>query len=464
MAKTENIFRLDYVLLPIFSVLIAMASGFFFPDNAHLVIVILPVAILALIVSWFNPYIFILILLAIIPLDTMVAIPEVIKKLSLFKLLFPIPLIILCLGLVINRFRFLELNALDKAIIGWTLLNLCLIPLSVDTPAALDFCRRFVSMSFFYLLVTRLMNSPERAMQVIKVVFYSTLISVAVGSIPFLTGSNPFSKHVDPNLIRSTGGSGLDPNSYAALLFLPLWLSMAFALETSGKRKKLFFFVCFGLLLSGIVMTYSRSAFLCLIIMILLALFFWRKHISPTHLIVFLVICVFMLPLVPVDYIERIASLEQMFSNNPSDISLVRRSNYIAVGWNIFKEYPIFGAGPGNFAVLHAKAAFQPNMALIGTKRLPHNLFLQVASETGICGLLFFIVTLFCVYVSLVRLTRPNTPLSSVASATLISFAGLLFMGLFLHMLLAKTFWLILIFARIIPGMSSWKQQPSYAS
>ena len=457
MMNSEDSFKMDYVILPITGVLITLLAGFFLPNTAYLIILILPLALLALIYSWFNPYMFILILLAIIPLDSLVALPEAIRKLSLFKLLFPIPVAILCLGLVIRRFSFLQLNFLDIAIIGWTLLNLFLVPLSVDTDAALDFCRRFVSMSLFYFLVTRFMYLPKRTMQVINVVFYSTIISVIIGTFSYLSGSNPFSMYVDPTLVRATGGSSLDPNSYAASLFLPLWLAMAFVVHKSGKKHKYVFLVFFGLLLTGILTTYSRSAFLCLSLMFLLALFIWKKRLTPVHFIIFLLIFICILPLLPSDYIERIVTLKQLFSSDQSDTSLIRRANYITVGWNIIKEYPIFGAGPGNFAVLHAKAAFQPNMALIGIERLPHNLFLQVASETGLFGIFFFTVTIFCAYRSLIPSMKSDHPASSFSAATFISLSGLLFMGLFLHMLQAKTFWLVLIFARLLPGMWSWK-------
>ena len=457
MMNSEDAFKMDYVILPITGVLITLLAGFFLPNTAHLIILILPLVLLALIYSWFNPYMFILLLLAIIPLDSLVALPEAIRTLSLFKLLFPIPLAILCLGLVIRRFSFLQLNFLDVAIIGWTLLNLFLVPLSVDTDAALDFCRRFVSMSLFYFLVTRFMYLPKRTMQVINVVFYSTVISVVIGTFSYLTGSNPFSIYVDPTLVRATGGSGLDPNSYAASLFLPLWLAMAFVVDKSGKKGKYVFLAFFGLLLTGILLTYSRSAFLCLSLMFLIALFIWKKHLTPVHFIIFLLVFICILPLLPSDYMERIITLKQLFSSDRSDTSLIRRANYITVGWNIIKEYPIFGAGPGNFAVLHAKAAFQPNMALIGIERLPHNLFLQVASETGLFGIFFFTMTIFCACRSLIPSMKSGNPTSPFSAATFISLSGLLFMGLFLHMLQAKTFWLVLIFARLLPGMGSWK-------
>ena len=66
-----------------------------------------------------------------------------------------------------------------------------------------------------------------------------------------------------------------------------------------------------------------------------------------------------------------------------------------SIGWNIFRTAPIIGYGPGSFHVLSAvEAQIPPGFYLVHA----HNLFLQVAAEGGIVGiiLLAFIAFVGC--------------------------------------------------------------------
>ena len=425
---------------------------FYFPVKASLIIAVSPLALLFFLYAWFRPYIIILLLTALIPLDSLICLPGVSKQISFFKLLFPLPLTVFVIGLAIRRFEFPPINGLDKWILGWTILYLFLIPNAVDKPEAFNFFRKFISMVMLYFMITYFCNTPERFNQLKYTVLFSTLLSVLIGIFTYFTGANPFTTHLDPNLLRTTGATGMDPNTYAASLFLPLGLAAACALSTEKVGRRLFFFALSAVLVAGISLTFSRSALLVTGLMFCCALILWHEKLTPIHWILILIAMTAGLIFMPHSICERITSLGQALLNGPgqTETSLLRRSNYLIVGWNIFKEYPVFGAGPGNFSVLHAMPSFQPLNSLVGVQRLPHNLYLQVITETGIIGMIFFAGITGNVVGTLWGSVKKNYSLKDSSRGVLLSVIGIMAMGMFLHMLLTKLFWLILVFTRLM--------------
>jgi len=451
------------IVLPVFSIatgmlctMIVLAAGYFFPDKAPVLIIAIPFVLSFFLFTWSKPHTVLLILVAIIPLDTFIYLPGSIKQLSLFKLIFPVPLLIFIIGIIIRRYKPLPVNTLDKWIIGWALLNIFLIPNSVDMMAAANFSRKFISMVLLYFLLSRFFDSPDRFEQLKKVIILSTLLSVIIGIFSYMKGGNPFSLYVDSNLLRTTGATGMDPNTYAVSLFLPMCFAVVCAIDSKYLSGRLFFSLAAAVIAAGVLITFSRSAFLVVALMICLALIIWYDKLTPFqwNIMIFAAIAgVFFLP----DSIwERIASLGQMFSDKMQDVSLIRRSNYLKVGWNIFQQYPFLGAGPGNFAVLHAAPDFQAYPSLIGVKRMPHNLYLQVISETGITGLIFMLGVSVCAIRSLIMEIKANDFYKNTAFGLLLTIFGVLSMGIFLHMLQSKFFWIILALIRILQETKDW--------
>ena len=190
--------------------------------------------------------------------------------------------------------------------------------------------------------------------------------------------------------------------------------------------------------------------------MICLALVIWHDKLTPFQWNIIILAAITGVFFLPDSIWERIASLGQMFSDKVQDVSLIRRSNYLKVGWNIFQQYPLLGAGPGNFAVLHALPDFQAYPSLVGVKRLPHNLYLQVISETGITGLIFMLGVSLCAIRSLIMKIKENTFYRNTAFGLLLTVFGVLGMGIFLHMLQSKFFWIILALIRILQETKDW--------
>jgi len=119
---------------------------------------------------------------------------------------------------------------------------------------------------------------------------------------------------------------------------------------------------------------------------------------------------VVMFPLIPSNYSARIASL----SNLEKDDSLHRRGLYVVFGTDILIRHPFAGIGPGAFPIMidtEYKMRFPLHLRRdMGdddtTGRAAHNMYMEMAAETGLPGLLLFGALLLVTWREMRRLVR----------------------------------------------------------
>jgi putative inorganic carbon (HCO3(-)) transporter len=179
-------------------------------------------------------------------------------------------------------------------------------------------------------------------------------------------------------------GGGIFGNSNDMALFLVTLVpvAVALALGSHSKIRKSLLAGCAILMVTGIVLTYSRGGFIGLLVA--LGFFAWkagRRH-RVEIVVAGLLIVVAFLALVP-GYSLRLASiivpsLDPVGSSEARSGELLR-SLYVAI------RHPLLGIGMGNYA---------PEMSYRGL--VTHNSYTQVAAEMGMAALVcytMFIVT-----------------------------------------------------------------------
>jgi putative inorganic carbon (HCO3(-)) transporter len=104
------------------------------------------------------------------------------------------------------------------------------------------------------------------------------------------------------------------------------------------------------------------------------------------------------------DFGERLQSA----TNVTTDASNLERLNRWSCAWEMFKERPVIGFGPGTYAFEYARFQAPENLTIISTNfgdaGNAHSEYLGPLSETGLPGLIFFLILIGFVFYKGIRL------------------------------------------------------------
>lgn len=180
---------------------------------------------------------------------------------------------------------------------------------------------------------------------------------------------------------RSTGGMFENPNDLATHLVTMLPLAIVLALSTRNALKKTLFGACAVFIAVGIVITFSRGAFLGLMAMgSVMAWKLGRHNRLIVFAAVFFVAALFFM-LAPGEYWNRIASMFDSsldrYGSSDARSELLKRSFIVSLA------NPLFGVGIGNFSLLSQRA------------QVTHNSYTQVSAEIGFAAAVIY--TMFIV-------------------------------------------------------------------
>ncbi len=211
-----------------------------------------------------------------------------------------------------------------------------------------------------------------------------------------------------------------DHTIYGAIVALTI--PLAFALLFIVKQKPLTQFLLllmFVILLLGLYFSYTRAAWLSIILSIVVA---FVVHIKVKKQYIISVGVVFLLAIaLKWDSIqfelsrnkqehttENFSERLQSAGNVTSDASNLERINRWSCAVDMFMERPIVGFGPGTYSFEYARFQSPENVTIISTNfgdlGNAHSEYLSFLSETGLPGLLFFVAFIFTVFYSAVNL------------------------------------------------------------
>ncbi len=253
---------------------------------------------------------------------------------------------------------------------------------------------------------------------------------------------------------RAAGPIG-DPNRYAQLLLFIL--PLAFFRIWDEKKLKIFALLLFGLIFSGILLTYSRGAFLTLVLMILIMVVL--RYIRPIQL-VFLSIAFFLITLsFSPDYFNRMDSLrgiKGLFTEEvdvqPDAVTRGRLTEMLAAFY-VFLDYPVVGVGPGHFTPYYSLDYMTGTHALrqISSQRRAHTLYFEIMAETGIIGFLIFMFILVYILIKLAQIRlywiSRNNEYANIITALFLGVISYMGTAVFLHFSYQRFYWLFLALA-----------------
>lgn len=255
----------------------------------------------------------------------------------------------------------------------------------------------------------------------------------------------------DVSDVRAGGPVG-DPNFYGQILVMAFPLAAFLGWRSMRRRDRLVFLTAATLIAAGAALTYSRGALLALAIVMAMTVFSLR--VRPLHVIALAVVAVL---IAPPNLTRRFVGLdgtEGVVKGVERDSSVDRRKLDAATAMRMFDEHPFFGIGTGGFSHHYRRYANDvgsstPQYDALNVKQAPHSLYLELAAESGLAGLIAFGAMIIAGFAMLGRarrdlMARTLTTEAAIATALTVAVAGYLISSIFLHGAFQRYLWLLL--------------------
>ena len=195
------------------------------------------------------------------------------------------------------------------------------------------------------------------------------------------------------------GGFMSDNNSFALVLNMVIPLLAGIAMVEKEKLLRMAALVVAALCAATVLFTFSRGGLLTLACVVPMLVWRSRHRLAVISLLglaaagfLFLTSARF-----AQDYTQRASSI----SDYERDGSAQGRFDAWTTSWRVFLDYPAFGVGPDNLAVVHPRYSPDP-----GRFRVSHNAYLQVLAECGLPALVLFLAVIASGFLALGRLRR----------------------------------------------------------
>jgi len=257
-----------------------------------------------------------------------------------------------------------------------------------------------------------------------------------------------------PDDYRLVGPVG-DPNFYAQIMLVLVPL----ALERVLHEKKLILkiFAGWAAIVSflTVMFTFSRGGALALFVSLIIFLFLFLYPPRPAQLVIVIGIGLILLFFIPSTYYDRILTLQDFIPGQSGNINVRRdpsfqgRTSEYLSGWLMYKENPIVGVGLNNYVDRYQEFAKRIGIAPGLTSRSAHNLYIEVAAETGTLGLSVFLLMIWFAMKSILDARKKLFEVdldeyAHILTAFAIAFSGYLIAALFIHAAYPRYFYLLI--------------------
>ena len=282
------------------------------------------------------------------------------------------------------------------------------------------------SLSIFFIL-DLYKNIPNFSKK--KILFFYLVICFFIffdSYLQFFTGKNLFGFEIIRATVSSIFGSELILGSFL-LKLLPITLFLFFYSNINIKDNSLLLIIFLSLFFSVVFIAGGRTPFFLMLLFILFIIFFIRDlrfifNLSTLLLVLFIIsTLIFEFGKSKPGNRMFIKTFDQMtnyiFTKTENQIveekndinkkeiiknikvfSSNHNGHYI-LAYDLFKKNPIFGIGPKGFRHYCRGVDYDPPIGICSTH--PHNFLIQILSETGLLGFLFYIFGIIFVVVKL---------------------------------------------------------------
>ncbi|HVR70441.1 MAG TPA: O-antigen ligase family protein [Vicinamibacteria bacterium] len=250
-----------------------------------------------------------------------------------------------------------------------------------------------------------------------------------------------------------------DPNFFAQTLLILVPLAFLLAAEERRPLRRGAALMAGALATAATVLTYSRGGAVALACVLALCLLATRLRLR--HAALCLAVLVALAAIVPAGFARRLETFAEFLPGQDEalrpDSSFEQRRLLTQVAWDMFLDHPLLGVGAGNYTLHFDEYAQEVGSVSreyegLGEIHYPHNLYLEIAAETGLVGLAAFTVVLLACFSALRRARAAARAAGDSGSVALsrgfdIAVVGFLLSSLFLHGHHPRYLWMLFGFA-----------------
>ncbi len=309
---------------------------------------------------------------------------------------------------------------------------------------------RFVllSLSIFFFL-KYLENNKSYLRKILQYIFLILIFIFLDSFLQFLSGKNIFGLQIINDRVSGIFGSELILGSFLAKVFpIIIWLIYFSNFNINGR--KIFLICFFSMYISTIYLSGERTS-LFLFILSMTLFFFFLNSLRIILLKSFLIFTLFVFLTSITNFgksdpfnrffIKTFNQLTNSYYQKESrevkkDLGEISKdlkeniqifsnehNNHYLLAYYLFKQSPIFGKGPEGFRFFCRKVEYNSPVGMCSTH--PHNIFMQLLSETGLVGIFFYFFGMIFVILKILKFCKKkinseNKNTFLIASSTII--------------------------------------------
>jgi O-antigen ligase len=309
-----------------------------------------------------------------------------------------------------------------------------------------EFTRIFLA----YLIIINTITTTTRLRRTLWLLLAAGVLLASLTNFQSLTGQfeNDFgglaqfrvSEITGTNDAPRPGGTIGDANYYGQSLLILLPIALYLLAEGRSRIARLAGGLASLSLIAAIIFTYSRGDALALGTILVAALLYKRPN--PLYFLGGLVALLIAVPFLPSNYVSRLTTIADVASSNRQAIlgedSVRGRAGATYAAVEMFLDHPILGVGRENYPIYQLEYLAGTSFAKLAHGIPPHNLYLEVAAEHGLLGIIVVGGLLFMTWRALFEARRrfrsagDNTH-AELAAWLSIGLLGYLVSSLFLH-------------------------------
>jgi O-antigen ligase len=307
-----------------------------------------------------------------------------------------------------------------------------------------EYLQSFAKAAGLLALAAVLVDTPRRLRAALWAMAGAGVVSAVIVYLDTWTGTRLVSTAEAAataqfaGVARSAGGSDQNPTTAAQMLLVSTALLLG--LFAAQPRARMVAGAAIVLCLGALGLMAARSAVLGLLPV--LALFLWvlrRERSFPLILLGVVALGIGALALSPA-LLDRVVALGDW----GRDPTLFRRTTYLAVGFDLLLQSPLWGIGPGNFPYYFVGDEYRFLPGRTPVMRELHNTYLDVAVELGLIGFALFAALVGAALGQVRKAFAAVGPVRADALALALALIGLLVASFFMPNKDMRTLWLLL--------------------